>query len=91
MLANPTLVGLTGVSEEEKERDVWERTKRINKTEFALKYAIDETNWSVPRYIAEGLRWLREESQQQAMTILEDMLPVPLADGETESESQPDA
>ncbi|MCE4552450.1 ATP-dependent endonuclease, partial [Xanthomonas hortorum] len=28
------------------------------KSEFALKYAIEDTNWVVPRYIAEGLRWL---------------------------------
>ncbi|MGP2521088.1 ATP-dependent nuclease [Pantoea ananatis] len=28
------------------------------KSAFALKYAIDDTNWNVPRYIAEGLRWL---------------------------------
>ncbi|RON17011.1 ATP-dependent nuclease [Pseudomonas frederiksbergensis] len=28
------------------------------KSEFALKYAIEDTNWAVPRYIAEGLRWL---------------------------------
>lgn len=28
------------------------------KSEFALKYAIEDTDWVVPRYIAEGLRWL---------------------------------
>jgi len=28
------------------------------KSAFALKYAIDDTDWNVPKYIAEGLRWL---------------------------------
>jgi predicted ATP-dependent endonuclease of OLD family len=30
------------------------------KTAFALKHAIVNTNWNVPRYIAEGLRWLAQ-------------------------------
>lgn len=28
------------------------------KTDFAIKYAIAKTEWLVPRYIADGLRWL---------------------------------
>ena len=90
MLANPGLFGLTGISEQEKEDEVWERTKRINKTEFALKYAIDETSWTVPRYIAEGLRWLREGGPQHA-PISEDVLPLSLSEVETNSESKADA
>jgi hypothetical protein len=30
------------------------------KSSFALKLAIEQTEWKVPRYIAEGLRWLAE-------------------------------
>ncbi|MDO6732455.1 ATP-dependent endonuclease [Marinovum sp. 2_MG-2023] len=30
------------------------------KSTFALQHAIEHTDWNVPRYIAEGLRWLAE-------------------------------
>jgi len=30
----------------------------IKKSQFALKYAIDETGWTAPGYILDGLRWL---------------------------------
>ena len=30
------------------------------KSTFALEHAIEHTDWNVPRYIAEGLRWLAE-------------------------------
>jgi hypothetical protein len=30
------------------------------KSAFALEHAIEHTDWNVPRYIAEGLRWLAE-------------------------------
>ena len=62
MLANPNLFDLDGMSEEQKETEVWENTNQIGrkKTEFALRYAIEETDWKVPRYVGEGLRWLRD-------------------------------
>lgn len=36
------------------------RNKSANykKSEFALHYAIDDTNWVVPKYIIDGIRWL---------------------------------
>ncbi|WP_079230506.1 ATP-dependent nuclease [Pseudomonas putida] len=36
----------------------YEYASDLKKSEFALRYAIEDTNWNVPRYIAEGLRWL---------------------------------
>jgi energy-coupling factor transporter ATP-binding protein EcfA2 len=36
----------------------YEHAAAQKKSEFALKYAIEDTNWTVPRYIAQGLRWL---------------------------------
>ena len=30
------------------------------KSTFALEHAIEHTDWNVPKYIAEGLRWLAE-------------------------------
>ena len=36
----------------------WDKLDKIKKSQFALKYAIDETNWTAPGYILDGLRWL---------------------------------
>jgi Predicted ATP-dependent endonuclease of the OLD family len=58
-LANPSLFALDG-TDVQKEDAAWDTTQNIKKTAFALKHAIDETDWIVPRYIAEGLRWLAE-------------------------------
>ncbi len=30
------------------------------KSSFALEHAIEHTDWTVPRYLAEGLRWLAQ-------------------------------
>tara|TARA_R110002072_G_scaffold271082_1_gene431036 strand:- start:9194 stop:11269 length:2076 start_codon:yes stop_codon:yes gene_type:complete len=36
----------------------YEHAAEQKKSTFALEHAIEHTNWNVPRYIAEGLRWL---------------------------------
>jgi hypothetical protein len=62
------------MSEVDKETEVWSRTNLIDttKTAFALKYAIEDTNWNTPRYIAEGLRWLRDVViEQETLTQIE--------------------
>jgi putative ATP-dependent endonuclease of the OLD family len=38
----------------------WEKAKGFSKADEALRFAIQETSWSVPRYIREGLVWLAE-------------------------------
>jgi predicted ATP-dependent endonuclease of OLD family len=58
ILANPAQFGLTGNSEMEDEAD--RLASGFKKSNFALKYAIEKTQWTVPRYIAEGLSWLAE-------------------------------
>lgn len=45
----------------ELETKVYQRAKIIgkdSKANFAIKYSIDEIDWSVPKYIKEGLIWL---------------------------------
>lgn len=37
-----------------------ELAANIKKSEFALKYAIDETGWATPGYILDGVKWLAE-------------------------------
>jgi len=58
VLANPTIFGLSDDSD--KENRAWEIASGFKKSDFALKYAIEDTEWTVPRYIAEGLSWLAE-------------------------------
>ena len=58
MLANPKLFEITGGTAEERETQAWDKANGVKKSEFALTYAIRETDWKIPRYIDEGLSWL---------------------------------
>lgn len=58
ILANRLLFGLAGDTREQLEIDAREIAGDEKKSDFALTYAIRETGWNTPRYIAEGLRWL---------------------------------
>jgi len=62
MLANPALFGIDGGTPAEREEQAWQaaKAKDGDKTDFALKYAIEQADWVTPRYIEEGLRWLAE-------------------------------
>jgi putative ATP-dependent endonuclease of the OLD family len=76
ILANPDLFELIEVSGLAREEKAWARAGDVkDKSAFALEYAIDKTGWSVPRYIAEGLRWLMEGKPGPTMptpSIVED-------------------
>jgi hypothetical protein len=58
MLANPEMFGIESATPEEQAQCAWDKLGKIKKSEFALKYAIDETGWTAPGYILNGLRWL---------------------------------
>ena len=58
MLANPALFGIEGTTPDEQALCAWAKLDKLKKSEFALKYAIQETDWTAPRYILEGLKWL---------------------------------
>ncbi len=61
ILANPSLFILSGTTEKEREAEAWNNGESsTKKSDFALEHAIYKTEWVVPHYIAEGLRWLRE-------------------------------
>ena len=60
MLANPVMFEITGETAVERETQAWEAANAVKKSEFALTYAITKTDWSVPRYIDEGLTWLAD-------------------------------
>lgn len=58
MLANPVKFDVNGATANEREQQSWDKAKGTGKTDFALNYAILDTEWVVPRYIEEGLKWL---------------------------------
>jgi hypothetical protein len=60
MLANQSLFGLTSSSSDALEDEVWTKTANVNKTNLALKYGTEVLDWTVPRYLYEGLKWLAE-------------------------------
>ena len=61
-MANLTLFEIKGDTDNEKIDTSWDIAEKIKKTDFAIKYAVDETNWNVPLYIGEGLQWLSENT-----------------------------
>lgn len=58
MLANPAMFGIEGNKSDDQAQCAWHQLDTIKKSEFALQHAIDDTDWSPPGYIVDGLRWL---------------------------------
>ena len=56
ILANPDKFKLDG--DGDPAMQAWEIAQEMSKAETALRFAIEELNWIVPRYIREGLIWL---------------------------------
>lgn len=67
ILANPNKFGVVGLTAADRETQAWDAAKDIKKSDFALKCAINETDWTIPRYIDEGLRWLLQVPDAAAM------------------------
>lgn len=55
MLANS---GKFGLDDAKAEQSAWDLAAKAKKSEFALKHAIVDTAWVVPKYVADGLTWL---------------------------------
>jgi putative ATP-dependent endonuclease of the OLD family len=58
VLANQGLFGVSGNTNAELETAAREYVEGEKKSKFALTYAIDNTSWVPPHYIADGMRWL---------------------------------
>lgn len=58
MIANAELFELEEYEKDKLAKEAYEQAKGVKKSEFALKYAIEEKDWCTPLYIAEGLEWL---------------------------------
>ncbi len=70
MLANPAMFGIEGATPEEQAQCAWDKLDKIKKSQFALKYAIDETGWTAPGYMVDGLRWLAAGGMPHADTAI---------------------
>ena len=66
MLANSAMFDIQGATSDEQEDKAAALVEKIKKTEFALKHAIDETDWSPPGYILDGLKWLAADEPSVA-------------------------
>ena len=76
ILANRSLFGLTVIDAADLEKQARELAAKNKKSEFALRYAISETIWTAPKYIADGIRWL---------AAFEVVVPVAIGDGSDEN------
>lgn len=72
VLANPDR--FEWPKEQDEATEAWDIAKGLAKADTALRFAIREKEWKVPRYIEEGLVWLSEpapppEVQNAAMVV----------------------
>jgi predicted ATP-dependent endonuclease of OLD family len=58
ILANQALFELNERTREELETEARSKAGKFKKSEFALRYAIEEKVWTTPRYILDGVHWL---------------------------------
>ncbi|WP_081954095.1 ATP-dependent nuclease [Paenibacillus sp. FSL R5-0345] len=78
MLANKDLFeNLVGTTSLEIAKAAWDEAKKVDKTNFALDYAINKTDWDVPRYIKEGLFWLAENLEEN---LIDAPIEIPCAE-----------
>lgn len=91
ILANPDVFNITGTTAPEREDQAWNAANKINKTDFALEYAIEKTNWITPRYIEEGLRWLAENPGDAQTTEANREEEATTAPAQTQAEEGGDA
>lgn len=58
MLVNSEMFGVTGTTVGARELSARKLAEQVKKSEFAMKYAIDETSWISPGYLVDGIKWL---------------------------------
>jgi predicted ATP-dependent endonuclease of OLD family len=70
IIANHELFGITEMKGNALELRAFEETEKYNskKTDFAIKYAYEESNWVIPLYIKEGLVWLSENESNKVLS-----------------------
>ncbi|MGE8525897.1 ATP-dependent nuclease [Chryseobacterium rhizosphaerae] len=74
MLANIELCALSGNNDIEQALNAYKNTPTNDeKTDFALKYALEVREWNVPQYLVEGLQWLAQHPNIPAQEVQEEI------------------
>jgi hypothetical protein len=47
---------------EDREAQAWLAAMNVKKSEFALSHALMDEEWTIPRYIRDGLLWLAKNA-----------------------------
>jgi putative ATP-dependent endonuclease of OLD family len=68
MLANAAKFNIEGSTDTEKAESAYDQAATVSKTDFALKYALDDPDWAVPKYITDGLQWLAANTPGQVVS-----------------------
>lgn len=70
IIANPSLFGISETKGNTLEIKAFEEAIKHNskKTDFAIKYAYEQSNWEIPLYIKEGLVWLSENESNKVLS-----------------------
>ena len=76
MLANPAMFAIEGDLASDQAQCAFDKLGTIKKSEFALKHAINDTDWSPPGYILDGLRWLARDDIPKAEAAIDDSVTV---------------
>lgn len=61
ILANAGKFGIGGATNAELEESAREEARQHKKSDFALTYAIRDTDWTTPRYLLDAVRWLASD------------------------------
>lgn len=71
ILANRAKYSIADGTCSEIEQSASEKAKSEKKAEFALKNALEYTDWTAPKYIVEGLQWLAKKPNNPAAEVIE--------------------
>ena len=75
ILANPARFGIEDGAPEDRATAARDAAIPLKKSKFALQYAIEETDWTTPRYILDGIRWLARTPVDAPVGV--EAVPVP--------------
>lgn len=70
ILANAEKFGLAGDDPATLEIAARMKAAEFKKSDFALKYAIEDKDWVAPRYLTEGIAWLAADDVPPSDTVL---------------------
>jgi hypothetical protein len=80
ILANAAKFGLTGDTPNARETAALQMAAGTKKSDFAMRFAIVDTDWIAPRYLVDGMRWLATEVANVPNSALASAVPAAVPD-----------